>query len=141
MATPHLQFLLAVMAGWMNRSQQEVIDYLQAENRVLREQQVARNVTDAQAGFLRGTRYLIHDRDPLFTARFQAILKSSGVEAVKLPARSPNLNAFAERFVRTIKSECLAKIIPLGERHLRLVLAEFAEHYHRERNRGWPGGC
>ena len=96
--------------------------------------QVARNFSDAYAGFLRGTRYLIYDHDPLFTAGFQAILKSSGVEAVKLPARSPNVNAYAERFVRSVKSECLAKVIPLGERHLRLVLAQFTGHYHRERN-------
>jgi putative transposase len=62
------------------------------------------------------------------------ILNSSNVETVKLPARSPNLNAYAERFVRSIKSECLAQIIPLGERHLRAVVKEFTEHYHLERN-------
>jgi transposase InsO family protein len=61
-------------------------------------------------------------------------LKSSGVETVKLPARSPNLNAYAERFVRSIKSECLAQIIPLGERHLREAVKEYTEHYHIERN-------
>ncbi len=81
--------------------------------------QVARNLTDCDEGFLNEARYLIHDRDPLFTQPFREILKSSGVETVKLPARSPNLNAYAERFVRSIKSECLAQIIPLGERHLR----------------------
>ena len=79
-------------------------------------------------------RILIHDRSSLFTPRCQPILKSSGLEAVKLPARSPNWNAYAERFVRTIQSECLAKIIPLGERHLRQVITELTEHYHRERN-------
>jgi putative transposase len=62
------------------------------------------------------------------------ILKSSGVETVKLPARSPNLNAYAERFVRSIKSECLAQIIPLGELHLRHAVREYTEHYHVERN-------
>jgi putative transposase len=56
------------------------------------------------------------------------------VKTVKLPARSPNLNAYAERFVRSIKSECLSHIIPLGERHLRNVINEFTEHYHLERN-------
>ena len=81
--------------------------------------QVARNLTDCDEGFLNEARYLIHDRDPLFTQPFREILKSSGVETVKLPARSPNLNAYAERFVRSIKSGCLAQIIPLGERHLR----------------------
>ena len=96
--------------------------------------QIARNLTDCETGFLNEARYLIHDRDPLFTKSFGAILKSSGVETVKLPARSPNLNAYAERFVRSIKSECLAHIIPLGERHLRYAVKEFAEHYHLERN-------
>ena len=96
--------------------------------------QVARNQTDADSGFLNGARYLIHDRDPLFTERFREILKPSGVKTVKLPARSPNLNAYAERFVLSVKSECLAKIIPLGERHLRKAVKEYTEHYHLERN-------
>jgi putative transposase len=96
--------------------------------------QVARNLTDVDDGFLKRTRYLIHDRDPLFTERFSEILKPSGVKTVKLPARSPNLNAYAERFVRSVKSECLAKIIPLGERHLRKAVREYTEHYHVERN-------
>ncbi len=97
-------------------------------------EQVARNLSDASDGFLRGARYLIHDRDPLFTAGFLEILRSAGVKPLRLPARSPNLNAYAERFVRTIKSECLAQIIPLSERHLRMVVTEFTEHYHLERN-------
>ncbi len=96
--------------------------------------QVARNLTDADSGFLNAARYLIHDRDPLFTERFREILKTSGVKTVKLPARSPNLNAYAERFVLSVKSECLAKIIPLGERHLRKAVKEYTEHYHLERN-------
>ena len=96
--------------------------------------QMARNLTDCDEGFLNEARYLIHDRDPLFTQSFREILKSSGVETVKLPARSPNLNAYAERFVRSIKSECLAQIIPLGERHLRRAVREYTEHYHVERN-------
>ena len=96
--------------------------------------QMARNLTDADSGFLNGTRYLIHDRDPLFTKRFREILEPSGVKTVKLPARSPNLNTYAERFVLSVKSECLAKIIPLGERHLRNAVKEYTEHYHLERN-------
>jgi transposase InsO family protein len=96
--------------------------------------QIARNLTDVESGFLNGARYLIHDRDPLFTESFQRLLKPSGVETLKLPARSPNLNAYAERFVLSVKSECLAKIIPLGERHLRKAVNEYTEHYHLERN-------
>ena len=96
--------------------------------------QVARNLTDVDDGFLRQARYLIHDRDPLFTEGVREILMSSGVETLKLPARSPNLNAYAERFVRSIKSECLARIIPLGEHHLRQAVKEYTEHYHLERN-------
>ena len=96
--------------------------------------QIACNLTDCDEGFLNGSRHLIHDRDPLFTRSFRAILKSSGVETVKIPARSPNLNAYAERFVRSIKSECLAQIIPLGEQHIRHAVQEYTEHYHIERN-------
>lgn len=97
-------------------------------------QQIARNLTDVDGDWLNGCRYLIHDRDPLFTELFRALLGSAGVTTVKLPARSPNLNAYAERFVRSIKSECLGKIIPLGERHLRTVVSEYTQLYHLERN-------
>jgi len=96
--------------------------------------QIARNLSDAEAGFLNGSRYLIHDRDPLFTHAFREPLKSSGVKTLKLPARSPDLNAYAERFVLSIRSECLDQIIPLGERHLRKAVKEYTEHYHEERN-------
>jgi len=96
--------------------------------------QAARNLTDASDGFLRDALYLIHDRDPLFTAAFTVVLKSGGVKTVRLPARSPNLNAYAERFVRSIKSECLSKVIPLSEAHLRRTVTEFTVHYHLERN-------
>ncbi|MGH9893675.1 MAG: hypothetical protein ACREA0_17160, partial [bacterium] len=78
--------------------------------------QIARNLTDNEDGFLLHFRYLIHDRDPLFTKAFRGTLESSGVHPVRLPSRSPNLNAYAERFVRSIKSECLAQVIPIGER-------------------------
>jgi putative transposase len=98
--------------------------------------QGVRRVEEAQfrEGFLKEARYLIHDRDPLFTRSFRETLRSSGVEAVKLLARSPNLNAYAERFVRSIKSECLAQMIPLEEQHLRHAVMEYTEHYHVERN-------
>jgi putative transposase len=96
--------------------------------------QIARNLTDADDGFLTGARHLIHDRDPLFTAEFREILRSSGLETVKLPAQSPDLNAYAERFVRSIREECLSRVIPMGERHLRWVIGEYVKHYHLERN-------
>ncbi len=96
--------------------------------------QMARNLTDVEDGFLNGNRYLIHDRDPLFTENFARNLGESGVVCLKLPTRSPNLNAYAERFVRSIRSECLELIIPIGERHLRHAVREYAEHYHHERN-------
>jgi putative transposase len=89
---------------------------------------------DAFDGFLLPHRYLIHDRDPVFTQQFAGLLRSAGVEPVKLPPRSPNLNAYAERFVRSIKDECLSRMIPLGETHLRLAIEEYAAHYHLERN-------
>jgi transposase InsO family protein len=96
--------------------------------------QVPRNLTDAASGFLKDARHLIVDRDPLYTAHFKAILASANVELLRLPARSPNLNAYAERFVGSIKSECLRHIVPIGERHLRAVVREYVEHYHHERN-------
>ena len=96
--------------------------------------QMARNLTDACNGFLLGARFLIHDRSALFTEQFRGILKSTGVESLRLPARSPNLNAFAERFVRTIKSSCLDRMILIGESSLRRALSEFDLHYHAERN-------
>ena len=95
---------------------------------------VARNLLDAVDGSLTGKRFLILDRDPLFTAAFRRFLRDAGVEVVRLPARSPNLNAYAERFVRSVRQECLNHIIPLSEAHLRRVLREYFEHYHLERN-------
>jgi len=77
---------------------------------------------------------MILDRDPLYTRAFRSTLAESGVNIVRLPARSPDLNAFAERFVLSVKSECLDRVIPLGEHHLRHLLAEYVEHYHIERN-------
>ncbi len=96
--------------------------------------QISRNWTDEVDGFLVGKRFLIHDRDPLFTAEFRETLAAAGVESVRLPARSPNLNAYAERFVRTIKESCLERMIFFGEPSLRRATCEFLAHYHRERN-------
>ena len=96
--------------------------------------QMARNLTDHFDGFLNDVGYLIMDRDPLHTSCFRNFVKESGTNPVRLPSRSPDLNAFAERSVLSIKSECLNKIIPLGEKHLRLVIKEYMEHYHTQRN-------
>jgi len=96
--------------------------------------QVGRNITDAVDGILRGKSYLIHDRDPLFTAEFLSMLADVGVKSVKLPPRSPNLNAYAERFVRSIKESCLERLVLFGEDSLRKAIKEFVAHYHHERN-------
>ena len=96
--------------------------------------QIARNVTDPIDGFLSDTRYLIMDRDAIFTAEFRNFLKQEGVKSVRLPPRSPNLNAHAERFVRTIKESCLNRMIFFGENSLRTAIHEFVEFYQHERN-------
>ena len=112
-------------------------------------EQVARNLTDPVDGFLKDTRCSIHDRDPVFTKHFADVLASTGVKTLKRPPRSPNLNegpmfgraerdrqhgGGAERFVRSIRDECLRRIVPLGEAHLRRIIASYIEHYHEERN-------
>ena len=96
--------------------------------------QIGRNLTDTVDGILSGKQYLIHDRDPLFTDEFLNVLRASGVKTVKLPPRSPNLNAYAERFVRSIKDSCLDRFVLFGESSLRKAVQEFMAHYHRERN-------
>jgi len=96
--------------------------------------QTARHLTDGVDGFLNGCRYLIHDRSPLFTKEFQALLQSAGIHAVRLPPRSPNLNAYAERFVRSIKESCLDRMILIGEDSLHRAASQFLLHYHAERN-------
>ena len=97
-------------------------------------EQVARNATEGFSGFLLGKEYLIIDRDPRFTKEFRSILNVSGVKIIRTPPRSPNLNAYAERFVRSIKEECLARMIFFSEQQLRTAVSEYVEHYHRERN-------
>jgi transposase InsO family protein len=102
--------------------------------------QVARNLVDPVDGFLRGGRYLIHDRDPLFTEAFTGILEAAGIKSVKIPAQSPNCNPHAERFVKTTKYECLHHFVIFGERHLRYLIKEFVEHYLTERFHQGIGG-
>ena len=89
---------------------------------------------ELKSDFLCGCCYLIRDRSSLFTKAVLAILESGGVKSVRLPARSPNLNALAERSVRSIKSECLDRMILIGKPSLRRAVDQFCEHCHRERN-------
>ena len=96
--------------------------------------QVAKNLTDPFDGFLLGKRYLIMDRDTKFSDAFRKILEDEGVESVRLPPRSPNLNPHIERFMRSIKDECLLKLIFFGEKMLRNAVREYLLHYHEERN-------
>lgn len=96
--------------------------------------QIARNVSMEGFGFLKAGDFVLHDRDRKFCWSFQQIIESVGIKRIALPARSPNLNAFAERWVRSIKEDCLSKVILFGESSLRRVISEYEEHYHRERN-------
>jgi integrase-like protein len=85
-------------------------------------------------GCLRGCRYLLHDRDTKFCESFRELIESGSVKPIRLPARSPNLNSYAERWVRSVKEECLAKLILFGESSLRRALQQYLLHYHEERN-------
>jgi hypothetical protein len=102
--------------------------------------QVARNLMDPVDGFLRNATHLIHDRDPLFTKAWTALLESSGVKCVPIPASSPNCNPYAERFVKTIRTECLDEFVIFGERHLRYLVGTFVDHYLTERFHQGLGG-
>jgi len=96
--------------------------------------QIARNVTDIHDGFLRDARYLIMDRDTKYSDAFRGLITRAGTNVVRLPPRSPNLNAFAERFVRSAKSECLNRMIFFGRASLQHAVSQFMAHYHTERN-------
>jgi putative transposase len=110
---------------------------VQADERWM--QQIARNATMEGCGALRDCRYLLHDRDTKYTQSFRAIIASARIEPLVLPARSPNLNAYAERWVRSVKEECLSKVVLFGERSLRRALCEYVEHFHAERNHQGKG--
>lgn len=97
-------------------------------------QQIARNVTMEGWGAIRDCRYLLHDRDTKYTDSFRTIIESGQIKTLQLPARSPNLNAHAERWVKSVKEECLSKLILFGERSLRRALQHYLTHYHQERN-------
>jgi hypothetical protein len=95
---------------------------------------IARNLTMADVGFLVDHRYLIHDRDGKYCPAFDATLQDGEVSPVRPPPRSPNLNPHAERWVRSVKDECLSKLILFGEPALRTALRAYVEHFHGERN-------
>ena len=97
-------------------------------------EQVARNATMQDSGSLNGCRYLLHDRDQKFCREFRETLAAGGVKCLPLPARSPNLNAYAERWVCSIKEEYLSKLILFGEKSLQRVVSNYLAHYHQERN-------
>lgn len=96
-------------------------------------EQLARNLTDPVSGFLKDKKHLIHDRDPVFARKFRRILKDSGINPIKTLPMAPHLNPLVERFVRSIKSEYLNRMLIFGERHLRYLITEYIEHYHTER--------
>ena len=96
--------------------------------------QMARNLTDCCDGFLRGIRYLLMDRDAKFCQEFRDLLQGEGVFPVRLPPRSPNLTPHIERFMGSIKQECLSRLIFFGERSLRHAIRDYFVHYHGERN-------
>jgi transposase InsO family protein len=95
--------------------------------------QIARNVTMGDWGFLSSGQYLIHDRDGKFCPAFQQTIEAAGMKRVPLPARSPNLNAYAERWVRSVKDEALSRLMLFGEDALRHALKEYVDAYHHER--------
>src|SRR5499433_432494 len=101
--------------------------------------QMARNVTMEEWGFLSPGQYLIHDRDGKYCPAFQHLIDAAGVTRVPLPPRSPNLNAYAERWVRSVKEECLSRLILFGEASLRHALTQYVEHFHHERNHQGKG--
>ncbi len=101
--------------------------------------QVARNVTMEEWGLLSPGQYLIHDRDGKYCPAFHQLLDAAGVTRVPLPPQSPHLNAFAQRWVRSVKEEALSRLIVFGEASLRHALHEYMEHFHHERNHQGKG--
>ena len=111
--------------------------------------QVGRNLIDDESGALASKRYLIIERDTKYTQQFRRLVNEGGTEVIRLPPMSPNLNAYAERFIRSIKDECLNRMIfIIGQESVRRAIGEYMAHYHEERNhqglenrliRGTPG--
>ena len=95
--------------------------------------QIARNLSDAREDRINPIKYLVHDRYKRFCAVFDQVFRAEGIEILRTPWRAPRANAYAERFIRTVRTECLDRVFLLGERHLRSVLGTYVEHYNRER--------
>jgi transposase InsO family protein len=95
--------------------------------------QMARELTNREDGFLNGKRYLIMDRDTKFCGSFRSFLRNEGIKSVRLPPRTPNMNAHLERFFGSLKSGCLNRLILFGERATRNAVRQYLEHYHAER--------
>ena len=93
--------------------------------------QQARNLSFTNV--LERTRFLIHDRDSKFTAAFDEVFRSEGITVIHTPVQAPQANAYAERFVRTVRNECLDWLLIIGRRHLEHVLPIYIQHYNRER--------
>jgi transposase InsO family protein len=95
--------------------------------------QQARNLTMAQEDPVHPVRFLIRDRDTKFTSSFDQVFKAEGVRIIRTPVRAPRANAFAKRFVGTVRRECLDRMLILGRRHLERVLDEYIAHYNSHR--------
>jgi putative transposase len=113
----HLESRRVKVAGITRHPDQEWMD------------QIARSATRETWGYLYPCRYVLHDRDTKFCTSFRSVLATGGVKTIPLPAKSPNLNAFAERWVRSVKQECLSKVILFGEASLSRVLSEYSRHF------------
>ena len=93
----------------------------------------ARNFTSDLEDAGRRFRFLIRDRDTKFTASFDEVFKAIGISAIRTPVRSPKANAFAERFVRTVREDCLDHLLIYSMCHLQAVLADYVRHYNQSR--------
>jgi hypothetical protein len=102
--------------------------------------QMACRATLERMGHLNDCRYLLHDRDTKFCAAFRETLAAAAVKGLRLPTRSPNWNAFTERWVRSVQDECLSPMIWFGERSLRKAFTQFQEYYHYHKERNHHGG-